>query len=203
MAYTTTTLIGNALKRSLTADESAYLAILIPAVKQYIDRVLNSTFDNASETSRLFEARHEGIIDIDPCQAITAVELVDESETVVSTYNTDDYKAKPLNETIKRYLHMRFKLGTSHSVGNVKVTAKFTEYDFANSKVPEDIQAIATQICADVIGLISNAGGSVKSESIEGHSITYGNAVDNLDKIVENSPLTKGMLATRKELFLG
>lgn len=203
MAYTTATLIGNSLKRSLTADETALLAILIPAVQRYIDRVLNSTFDTASATSRLYDANDTSVVDIDPCQAIEAVAGVDRDGATTTDYIATDYVAEPVNETIKRWLHLRGKLGKFRGLANIKVTAKFTEYDFAGSKVPEDIQLCATQLCADIISLISGSEDNIKSESIEGHTVTYGNAVDNIDRAVQNNPLVQGILNSRKELYVG
>ena len=203
MAYTSSTLIGNSLKRALTSDETALLVILIPAVQRYIDRVLSSTFDTASETSRLFTIDNDtSVIDIDPCQSISAVAKVDFEGTSTQDYITSDYVAEPLNETVKRWLQLRTK-SHGRALANIKITAKFTEYDFAGSKVPEDIQLVASQICADVISLISGSETNIKSESIEGHTVTYGNAVDNIDRAVQNSPLVQGILNSRKDLWVG
>lgn len=202
MAYTTATLVGNSLKRALTSDETALLVILIPAVQRYIDRVLSSTFDTAEATSRLFDVEDSSVIDIDPCQAISAVAYVDRDGSSSQDYIASDYVAEPVNETVKRWLHMRHKISGHRQLANIKITAKFTEYDFAGSKVPEDIQLVATQICADIISLISGSETNIKSENIEGHSVTYGNAVDNIDKAVQNSPLVQGILNTRKELWV-
>ncbi len=202
MAYTTATLIGNNLKRALTSDETALLVMLIPAVQRYIDRVLDSTFDTAVETSRLYEIEHnDTVVDIDPCQSISAVAEVGSDGAVTETYEVTGYVAEPLNETIKRWLHLRHR-HHHHVLGNIKVTAKFTEYDFAGSKVPEDIQLVATQIVADLVGLIAGSEANIKSESIEGHTVTYGNAVDNISYAVQNSPLVQGILNSRKDLWV-
>lgn len=203
MAYTTATLIGNNLKRALTSDETALLAMLIPAVQRYIDRVLDSTFDTAVATSRLYDIEDSSVVDIDPCQSISAVAYVDRDGVSSQDYIATDYVAEPVNETIKRWLHMRGRVHGHRQLANIKVTAKFTEYDFAGSKVPEDIQLVATQICADLVGLIAGSETNIKSESIEGHTVTYGNAVDNISYAVQNSPLVQGIINSRKDITLG
>lgn len=202
MAYTNATLISNSLKRALTANETALLVMLIPAVQRYIDRVLDSTFDTADVTSRLYDVCDSSVIDIEPCQSITAIAYIDRDGISSNDYIASEYVLEPQNETIKRWVHMRHKIRAYTQLANIKVTAKFTEYDFAGSKVPEDIQLVATQIVADLVDLIAGSEANIKSESIEGHTVTYGNAVDNIDRAVQNSPLVQGILNSRKQLWV-
>lgn len=201
MAYTTQTLIENYLQRSLNANEIAFLAILIPAVKLWIDRMTSSTFDSASETTRYFDGGGV-MVDIDPCTDITDVDSVNTDNTESYDYtNLTEYLAEPQNETVKRYLVKRDGHWPS-GTGNIKVTAKFTEYD---GGVPDDIEVAATILAAEVLnqGKVASGGGNVASESLEGHSISYDTSASTMDAIASNNPSIKSILDLRKEIFLG
>lgn len=201
MAYTNTTLIGNYLQRSLNANETAYLAVMIPAIKIWIDKLLNSTFDSVAETTRYFDGGGTSV-DIDPCIDITDVDSVDNEQLESFDYtNLTDYIAEPQNETVKRELVKR----SGHwpaGYGRIKVTAKFTEFD---GSVPEDIQTVATILAADVLnqGVVASTGGNVQSESLEGHSISYDTSSSNLDAVASNNPTITSLLGLRRELFVG
>lgn len=199
--YTNATLISKYLQRALTDDELGILAILIPAVKLWIDRKTSSTFDQASETTRYFDGGGT-IVDIDPATAITDVDSVNTDNTDSYDYtDLTEYLAEPQNETVKRYLVKRDGHWPS-GTGNIKVTAKFSEYD---DEVPVDIQLVATILAAEVInqGSIASSGGTVASESLEGHSITYDTSTSSLDALAANNPNVQSILDLRKELLLG
>lgn len=203
MAYTTSTLIGNYLQRTLSTNETDYLVILIPAIKKWIDAQTNSNFDLAVESTRYFDGG-SATIDLDPCNTITEVSTVnsDATQTDSNVYTTIvDYIAEPVNETVKRELRLRngcFPRG----VANISVTAIFSEYA---GGVPADIQTIATQLAAGVLNQGKNAssGGNVASESLEGHSITYDTTDNNLEGIAIDNPTIKGLLGQRRELYVG
>lgn len=203
MAYTTNAKIADYLQRSLTTDETDFLAVVIPAIKIWLDKKLGSTFDEASETTRYFDAAGMQSLDIDPCTAITAVKSVDDERGVEYAYtNLTEYIAEPQNETVKRELVRRGSGRWPRGLGSVAVTAKFSEYD---NGVPEDIQVIATRIAAEILntGKRESAGGNVSSESLEGHSIHYDTSSDVLETIADNDPIIKSMLALRTEPLVG
>lgn len=208
MAYTTSDLIKASLGRDLTSQETTLLALLIPAVQRYIDRKTGSTFDTAEATSRLYDVSDSTVVDIDPCQSISAVAYVDENGTSSNDYIATDYVAEPVNETVKRWLHLRHKVQRTRMLANIKVTAKFTEYDFAGSKVPEDIQMIATMICKDIVSKLASTEGdeqTIKSESIEGHTITYADAASSssIEAAALNNPFVVSVFNQRTDLMVG
>lgn len=207
MAYTTTDLVSKYLERALTADETALFAIILPAVKRWIDGTLHSTFDTADASTRTYDAEG-GIVDIDPCQAITKIEAVDYEGSASYAYTEGtEYVLYPQNETVKNELRARSKHGFTRGLKRIKVYAKFTEYDFENNKVPEDIQLLATRLIAlqlQALGAsadIDEAG--VKKESVEGHSIEYVTSGDFLKEISASDPVVSGILSTRRQLLVG
>lgn len=200
--YTTTTLVTNYLQRVLTANETAYLAILIPAIKVWLDKKLNSTFDDASATTRYYNGGVKNL-DIDPCKDVTEIKAVNDDLSDSYIYDlttTPEVIFEPLNETIKREARKR----NGHFPSGIKriaLTAKFTEYDGA---VPTDIQTIATIMASEVLnqGKIASSGGNVASESLEGHSINYDTSSSNLDGLAINNPSIQGLLEQRRELYV-
>lgn len=202
MAYTSTTLVQNLIGRTLTANETAFLAILIPAIKIWIDKKTSSTFDTAAETSRRYDGTGGRSLDIDPCTDITNVRTVDAEGDEVTDYTSGtDYVAEPYNQTIKRELRLRGR-GFPKGVANVEVTAKFSEYGDTNA-VPEDIQAIATQMAAAVLQSGTGTADNIKSESLEGHSITYGDVSETLDAVGNGDPFVQTALQLRRDLLVG
>lgn len=207
MAYTSTSLVSQYLGRALTADETALFAILLPAVARWIDKTLHSTFDTANASQRTYDA--EGcVIDIDPCQAITLVEAIDYEQSAAYSYTEGtEYVLYPQNETVKNELRSRSKYGFTNGIRRIRVSAKFTEYDFANSKVPEDIQILATRLIASQLrGLAADAevdAAGVKKESVEGHSVEYLTSADYLAQLASSDPITSAILSTRRQLLVG
>lgn len=207
MAYTTTSLVSNYLDRALTADEQALFAVLLPAVTRWIDQTLSSHFDTVSATERFYDA--EGaVVDIDPCQAITLIEAIDSDNSTAYAYTEGtEYVLYPLNETVKNELRARAKHGFTHGIKRIKVYAKFTEYDFANSKVPEDIQILATRLIASQLrALTADAGvdeAGVKKESVEGHTVEYVTGADYLTQLSGSDPIVSALLSTRRQLMVG
>lgn len=198
MAYTTSTLISNYLQRSLTANETAFLAILIPAIERWIDKKLGTTFADVAPSDRFYDGGVQNL-DIDPCKTITAVRSVDYDGDEITEYETRDYVAEPINQTFKRELRLR----SGHwpkGKANIKVSATFTEYE---GSVPADIQAVATKIAAEaIVGSSQSSNSDIASESLEGHTITYKNVNEIIDKITTEDPLVISMLDLRRELYV-
>jgi len=214
--YTNTTLIASQLQRVLTTEEETLLTTLIPAVDTWIDRTLNTTFiEQESATDRYFDGNGP-LIDIDSCTDVTAVESVDWENDNVATYTTGtDYLLEPVNSNVKTAIRFRgrgrfpYSLNASimpvadFTTGRLKITAKFSEYD---DGVPEDIQIMATRICSGLIGeSYSNQANdsNLKSESIEGYSVTFGESVNSdAGQLAMNDPIVKGILESRRELLI-
>lgn len=203
MAYTNRLLVENYLQRSLTENELALLFMLIPAIKKWLDRKLNSTFDEVAATTRYYDGG-VGNLDIDPATDITAVKTLNTDGSTSYDYDltiTPDVLYEPRNETVKREIIKRngyFPSGKQ----SVAVTAKFTEYD---GGVPEDIQTVATILAAETInqGKLASSGGNVASEELEGHKISYDTSSNNMDSFADNNPAIKSILELRRELMVG
>lgn len=207
MAYTTTSLLASYLERALTADEQALFVVLLPAVTRWIDETLGSQFDTVSATERFYDA--EGaVIDIDPVQSITDVKAYDSDATTSYDYTEGtEYVLYPLNNTVKNQIVSRSKGGFTRGMKRIGITGKFTEYDFTNSKVPEDIQMLATRLIASQLrGLSADAGvdeAGVKKESVEGHTVEYVTSVDYLTQVASSDPIVSALLSTRRQLMVG
>lgn len=200
MAYTNQAQVQNFIQRALTDNEAAYLAVIIPALKIWIDKRLNSTFDVATSTTRYYDGGVRSLT-IDPCTAITKVEALndDGSDSYEYTSGTE-YIAEPQNETVKREIRKRlakFPRGTHR----VAVTALFSEYD---SGVPADIQVLTTRLAAAVLnqGKVAGQGGNVQRESLEGHDIHYQMNTSAIEGIVQDDPTVAAIIEQRKELLI-
>lgn len=199
MAYTNRQLIENYLQRSLSENEIAALPVIIPAAEQWIDSTLNSTFDVATPTTRNYEADGKSL-DIDPCTAITALTSNDPYNIAYYTYQTFEYVAEPINETVKREIRLRygnFPEGTS----NISVTATFSEYD---GGVPEDIVIAATRIVGGIINAGKAAGNNenLTHESLEGHMVRYNTTNLAIATLAETDPILKAVFDGRKEVMI-
>lgn len=201
MAYTDVTQVSNFLRRDLSDYEKAELSNVIAAVKQWLDKTLNSTFDKVTvATTRYYDGGTQ-YLDIDPCTTITKVESIGDDGASSYEYTAGtEYIAEPQNETVKRELRKRLAR-FPHGLHRIAVTALFTEYD---GGVPADIQIAATRLVAGFFnaGKIASVGGNVASESLEGHSITYNTQVNSFEAIAMNDPTVASILETRKELYV-
>lgn len=165
MAYTDETNIKNALERDLTSYEKNALALLIPAVKDFIDNYTSRTFEvdeEAEDEERYFDSDGSKTLYIDEAIAITKVEIVDEDGDVEDEIL--DFYAYPLNSDPTTRLHKvsgRFP----NRLKSIKITGKFAY----SKEAPSGIENVATYL---IVGLFSNKGG-LKSESIEGYSRAF------------------------------
>jgi hypothetical protein len=194
--YTNTELVGQQLQRDLTQYEEDLLTTLIPAIDLWIDRELGSTFiEKESTETRYFDIEGKDIA-IDPCTEISTVKLVNWDRTAVVTYTANQqYLARPLNETVKREIQLRWC--PIHQDGALEVVAKFSEYD---EGVPEDIQIAATRIASALVGRSASGAetSGVVKESIEGYSVDYGSG-DSISYIAMSDPIVKSILESRGE----
>lgn len=202
MAYTDITKIENFLQRSLTANEVAALTMIIPAVQEWIDHKTSSTYDKVNAaTTRKYDGGGCSL-DIDPCTDVSAVSLLDNDGNTEITYVAlTDYTIEPANETVKREIIKRH--GYWHSgVQRFAVTAKFTEWD---GHVPMDIQVVATRLAGAIIRASKNdaTSGGLKSESLEGHSVTYITAADEMSALAEGDSFVKSVISQRSKILVG
>lgn len=199
--YTNQALIEAFLQRSLNASEATLLTTALPAVKIWIDSYLESQFDNVAASTRYFESRTK-TLDIDPCQTITAITSLDPYQVAYYSYQTFEFVAEPINDTIKREIRLRygnFPEGTS----NIAVAAIFTEYDYVNNCVPYDIEIAATRIMAGIInaGKYAKIGGNVHRENLEGHFIQYDITPNAIAVLTKADPILCALLDSRKEVM--
>lgn len=200
MSYTDQTKVENYLQRSLSADEVAVLEMLIPTIKLWIDRKTGSTFDEADSSTRLYTGGGSSV-DINPCTAVTAVSLLDHLGNIEITYVLGtDYTTEPANETVKREIVRRYGC-FQHGEQRIAVTAKFSEYD---GMVPKDIQIVATRLASSVIRGAKNdyTSGGLKSESLEGHSVTYLTSADDITNFANADPVVNMVLEQRSEILV-
>jgi hypothetical protein len=201
--YTDATKISNYLQRSLSTEEAAILAYLIPAIQKWIDNYTGSTFGEVVASTRYFEGGGT-TLDIDPATEITAVNSIDLIDGVTNSYTYieyQDYTAEPRNSNVKREIvkrRGRFYRG----VDRIAVTAKFSEYDGA---VPEDIVFVATRIAASILlGAKSDSSSAgLKRESLEGHSVDYATSQDSISTIANGDPLINSILDQHREILIG
>lgn len=200
MAYTDATQVSNFLQRSLNAYETAELTNIIASIKVWLDKKLNSTFDQVNATTRYYDGGVRNL-DIDPCTDISEVKALndDGTDSYVYTEGTE-YIAEPQNETVKRELRKRLS-PFPHGIQRVAITAKFSEYD---GGVPADIQIVVTRLAAGILnaGRIASQGGNVQSESLEGHSITYATNQSTIEGLSESDPTVSAILSQRRELYV-
>lgn len=200
MSYTDSTQVSNFMGRALTAYETSELTNIIAAVKVWIDKYLNSTFDLATPSVRYYDGGVRNL-DIDPCTAITQVEAINDDGSDSYIYTSPyEYLAEPQNETVKRELRKRLA-AFPRGIHRIAVNATFSEYDGA---VPADIQIVATRLVAGIInsGKYAGAGGNVLQEALEGHEIRYQINTSNMLGLAKDDPTVSAILQQRKELYI-
>jgi len=168
---------------------------LVFAVERQIDKDLDTTFKNTASlyaAIRYFDggSRHT---EIDPCQNITNVSVVDTDLSVNTEITTDTYVAEPTNSAVTRMITMRFGR-TPRGFKNIRVTADFTEYAAEEGGVPSDIKTIATRVVGTMLSSPEAALG-LKSEKIEGHEVVFG---DNSGNPFNDDPVVKALMDSRR-----
>lgn len=202
--YTNATNVSTFLQRALSTNESAALtAYILNAVDKWINRKLESRFDDVAASTRYFDGGGHSI-DIDPVQSITSVQALNNDGS--SAYTYDDlslYVAEPVNDTIKREIRPRGSFRFPRGAKRIAITGRFTEYDYANSTVPEDIIMAATRLAAGILmaGKITGQG-NVAREELEGHRIMYQVNANALGDLADADPIIQGMIGERRELFI-
>lgn len=178
MAYTSQSNIEAFLGRSLTTSESNILTQTFATVDAFINNELDYMgaepvgFGDVSETTRYYDGGTK-IIDIHPCDTVTAVKRVYDDETESHTYTlNEDFELRPRNGTTKKYIHSRIGAFTK-GVANIAVTAMFRW----GSSVPSDIEWLATYLSSHLFSDSFKTG--VKTESIEGYSRAFLGVLQN------------------------
>lgn len=163
MALISQTMLEQKLGRSLTSDEASDFSIINAANQSYLERLIGSSLETASETTRYYDGGTQ-FLRIDPCTNVTAVKLVDDDQSVDTTVDTTDYTVEPVNKTLKTMIRSRYgKLYRGWN--NIGVTAKFSiagDTDTLNVVKNAMIEALVSEI---------DNSGSIVKESIEGYSV--------------------------------
>ena len=165
------------LGRSLTGEEINAFSTINNATQAHIERMIGSSVESVSESTRYYDGDLQNLA-IDPCTNVTEVKYIDNNGIGQFVYDTADYTVEPVNRTCKTML--RYRWGEfDEGMNAIAVKAKFSIYDDVQVRnVIKD--AILTALTAEI-----NNNSNVKSESIEGYSITYASteARSALDKI--------------------
>lgn len=164
--YTTQEFVEAKLQRDLTDEESTVFDMLVGAVKQFIESWTHRKFElegtDNSPVIKYFDGNGRREISINDAISISAVEIYDPYDsTVLDTIATEDYVLYPLNSTPKTSVKLLDQIFPNGSK-NIKITGVWGTV----SDVPDDIQAVATFLVAE---MFSNPS-QVKRESIEGYS---------------------------------
>lgn len=198
--YTSKQQVETYIKRSLTESEDAFLSIINPAIKAWIDAYTNSNFSKVNPSTRYYDNEDwcEGSIDLDPCTDITQVSAVNEQTNEdYYVYFPYQYIAEPRNETVKREL-VRKDAMWPEGWGNIAVTARYSEWV---NGVPEDVTAAATIMAAGIINSGLNHTDNLKSETIEGYKYDLSDIKG--ENVGVNDPLAKSLLEHRRQLLVG
>lgn len=180
MRYTSQELIEAQLKRRLTGDEIVMLPFVAETAESFIEDQTETTFGDVAATQRYYDGG-TSYISIDPCRDITYVKLVDSEETSLYSYDIDaDLEVRPRNDTIKTWIEKRVGC-FPYGVANIEVTAKFTSSP--TTKVPSDIQYLATYLCSLMYKQLLT--GELKRESIEGYSREWRDIIVADDQVVK------------------
>lgn len=165
------------LKRTLSAEESSAFTLINSGLQSYVESLIGSKVESVSATSRYYNGGVQHLR-IDPCTDLTSLDLVDDDQVVVSNYDTTDYVAESINQTLKTMIIFRAgKFVTG--IRNLKVTAKFSIYGDENYR-----NIIKDAMLDALVGEIGNASNILK-QSIEGYSVEFAQAESkaSLDRI--------------------
>jgi hypothetical protein len=215
-SYTTVNAVQTYLDRTLTSNEQAILAYVIPAASRWIDRSLGTNFDNLNNiipfgtagsgwTQRKF-AGGQNEINITPCQNIILVQAVNPYDfSVWYTYSTPlEYVAEPYNLNVKSSLRLKMNEFTGGDAGltwpgdeqGIMVTALFTEFDYVANDYPSDIKTLCNHISA--IWLQNNQNAEpVQREQVEGHMV-----IKRIDDLIASDPMVTRVIDSRAQVWL-
>lgn len=153
------------LGRSLSTNEVSTFAIINPAMQRSVERLIGSSIENVSETTRRYDGGLTNL-PIDPCTDVTSVKVIDEDDNLVELVDTSDYTLEPVNRTLKTMVRYRWgKFPRGFNV--IQVAAKFSIYG------DSELLAIVKNALLDMLASEINRSDNIKRESIEGYSIEY------------------------------
>lgn len=201
MSYTDVDLIAASIKRELTSNERLTLSVLIPAIQKYVDKRCDTTFLEVIASTRVYDGGEE-TIDIDPCTFITAISLLDNYGVVNYVYNQNNLQeviAQPVNSSVKNELVRRYGC-FPHGDSRISVTAEFSSWD---NGVPEDIIAVSTMLAVEGLRSTQVGTDNVKSESLEGHSVTYNDPSAMIATFGDSNPFVRGVFEYYRQPQVG
>lgn len=212
--YTTVAGIQTYLDRTLTPNEQAILAYVIPAASRWIDRALGTNFDKlatdipfgdeGSGWTQLHFAGGYREANIRPCQQIILVQSINPYDfSVWYTYSSPlEYVAEPYDLPVKPSLRMKANEFTGNNLlwpgdqDGIMVTALFTEYDYINDGYPTDIVTLCNHIAAVWLQNNQNAE-PIQRETVEGHTV-----IKRMDDLLASDPMVQRVLDSRMEVWL-
>lgn len=151
------------LGRTLTSDEASDFLIINAANQSYIERLIGSSLETASESTRYYDGGTR-FLKIDPCTNVTAVKTVDVDQSIDNTVDSDDYTVEPINKTLKTMIRSRY--GKFYcGWNNISVTAKFSIAGDTDT-----LNVVKNAMLESLVSEIDNSDSIVK-ESIEGYSV--------------------------------
>ena len=163
MALVTQSDLEKRISRTLTSDEASDFLIINAANQSYVERLIGSSLETASESTRYYDGGVQHL-KIDPCTNISSVKIVDVDQTEIETIDSDYYVKQPINKTLKTMLQNRY--GKFYcGVSNVAVIAKFSiagDTDTVNVIKNSMLDALASEI---------DNSDEIIRESIEGYSV--------------------------------
>lgn len=173
MALISTADLEAKLGRPLTTGEQQGFNQANAAIQSYVEKVIGSSVESVNPTTRYYDGGVQHL-SIDPCTSISAVKYVDNSLAIEYTFTSTDYTQEPINRTCKTMLRNRPGKFTA-GMNNIAVTAKFSIYE--DSTI---LPIVKDAILESLVSELSN-GDNIKSESIEGYSVTYVNEQTKAD----------------------
>ena len=183
MAYTTKAKVENMFGITFPASWNTQVVTAIAAVKQWIDKYCNKTFEAVSET-RYYDGSGKNELIIDAFTSIVSVEILNDDGTTYDTLTAgqaNDYITAPYNTSEKYILKLTGNgfWGTfSKRANSVKVTGVFG----ASVTCPESIEIVATKLVGQMFN--ENAGeGNLTSVKLGDYAATYGSIDEKADAL--------------------
>lgn len=174
--YTDQATIEDYLKRSLTADEIGYLAVVLPAVDSFIDTYTGTDWVGTSPA--YYDGSRSKWLNVGRYSAITTIQPVTYNPTTGAEENDGDpltenvdYQKYPLNVG---YYDRLYRLNQRWT-GRIKVTGTF-------ASPPAAIVDAATKLAA---GSLSSDAGDLKRENIEGYSREFFGSSEDAAQITD------------------
>jgi len=183
MAYTNKARVQNLLMITIDDSFATQMEEWVSAVSRWIDNYTGTTFEQESDTYKLYDGDGTRELVIDELLTLTKIETLDEDGDVDETLDaTTQYYLYPANKTPKFRIHINaanapiaiFPRGHQ----NIKVTGTFGH----SATIIEDVRLAATKLVAAIIKESkTDITGEITSERLGEYSVS----LQDLDKIAD------------------